>query len=69
MSPRRSLLLRGWINLKAAVTGTDGAAIITECERGDEVAVKHYEDALEKVRAPRSSRRVGPRSVKIGGGF
>ena len=39
---------RGWINLKAAVTGKDDAAIITECERGEEVAAKNYEDALKK---------------------
>ena len=39
---------RGWINLKSAVTGRDDAAIITECERGEDVAVKNYEDALEK---------------------
>ena len=39
---------RGWINLKSAVTGKDDAAMITECERGEDVAVKNYEDALEK---------------------
>ena len=39
---------RGWIDLKAAVTGKDDAAIITECERGEQLAVKNYEDALEK---------------------
>ena len=39
---------RGWINLKAAVTGKDDAAIITECERGEELAAKNYEDALKK---------------------
>src|SRR5918911_5770041 len=41
-------LHRGWINLKSAVTGKDDAAIITECERGEQVAVKNYEDALKK---------------------
>jgi len=41
-------LHRGWIDLKSAVTGKSDAAIITECERGEEVAVKNYEDALEK---------------------
>ena len=39
---------RGWIDLKAAVTGKDDAAIITECERGEQLAVKNYEDALAK---------------------
>ena len=41
-------LHRGWIGLKSAVTGKDDAAIITECERGEQVAVKNYEDALKK---------------------
>ena len=36
---------RGWIDLKAAVTGQDDAAIITECERGELVAVHNYEEA------------------------
>jgi uncharacterized protein (TIGR02284 family) len=39
---------RGWIDLKAAVTGKNEAAIITECERGEQLAVKNYEDALKK---------------------
>ena len=39
---------RGWIGLKSAVTGKDDAAIVTECERGEQLAVKNYEDALEE---------------------
>ena len=38
---------RGWIDLKAAVSKRDEAAVITECERGEELAVKNYEDALK----------------------
>ncbi len=45
-------LHRGWIDLKAAVTGKNDAAIITECERGEQVAVKSYEGALEKQLPP-----------------
>jgi uncharacterized protein (TIGR02284 family) len=41
-------LHRGWINLKAAVTGRDEAAIISECERGEDFAVNSYREALEK---------------------
>lgn len=37
---------RGWMNIKSAVTGEDEAAIIAECERGEDSAVKSYEDAL-----------------------
>jgi uncharacterized protein (TIGR02284 family) len=39
---------RAWINIKSAVTLRDDKAIIDEVVRGEEVAVKHYRDALEK---------------------
>lgn len=37
---------RGWMNVKAAATGSDDAALLAECERGEDVAVEAYEDAL-----------------------
>ena len=37
---------RGWINIKSAVTGQDDAAILNECERGEDVAKSAYKDAL-----------------------
>src|SRR5688572_380431 len=37
---------RGWIHLKEAVTGADEAAIISECERGEDAAKAAYEKAL-----------------------
>jgi uncharacterized protein (TIGR02284 family) len=39
---------RGWMNIKAAVTGDDDRALINEAERGEDVAVKAYRDALAK---------------------
>ncbi|MBA2685820.1 MAG: PA2169 family four-helix-bundle protein [Gemmatimonadaceae bacterium] len=39
---------RGWIDLKAAVTGKNEEAIVMECERGEEHAAHVYEDALQK---------------------
>jgi uncharacterized protein (TIGR02284 family) len=39
-------LHRGWINIKAAVTGNDEGAIISECERGEDAAVSNYLEAL-----------------------
>lgn len=42
-------LHRGWINVKSAVTSDpDEGAIIAECERGEDEAVKNYKAALEK---------------------
>lgn len=40
-------LHRGWINIKAAVTGKDEGAILNECERGEDSAKKAYQEALE----------------------
>jgi uncharacterized protein (TIGR02284 family) len=39
---------RGWINIKAAVTGQDEAAILNECERGEDYAKEAYEEALKQ---------------------
>ncbi len=39
-------LHRGWIDLKSAVTGEDEGAVISECERGEDSAVKNYKEAL-----------------------
>ena len=39
---------RGWLNLKSMVTGQSDVAIIAEAERGEDVAVKAYRDALSK---------------------
>lgn len=39
-------LHRGWINIKSAVTGKDEHRIIAEAERGEDVAKKVFEDAL-----------------------
>jgi uncharacterized protein (TIGR02284 family) len=41
-------LHRGWIDIKSAVTGEDEGAIISECERGEDSAVRNYEDALRR---------------------
>jgi uncharacterized protein (TIGR02284 family) len=41
-------LHRGWIDIKSAVTGEDENAVISECERGEDSAVKNYKDALDE---------------------
>ena len=40
-------LHRGWINIKSTVTGEDEGAVISECERGEDSAVRNYKDALK----------------------
>ena len=42
-------LHRGWINIKSAVTGEDEGAVISECERGEDSAVRNYQDALTET--------------------
>jgi uncharacterized protein (TIGR02284 family) len=37
---------RGWMRLKAALTGYDDAAILNEAERGEDVALEVYRKAL-----------------------
>lgn len=41
-------LHRGWTDLKAAMTHHDDHAILAEVERGEDVAKKHYREALDK---------------------
>ncbi|MBX3245100.1 MAG: PA2169 family four-helix-bundle protein [Acidobacteria bacterium] len=41
-------LHRGWMNLKAAITGNDEAAIYNECERSEDVAKAEYQNVLEQ---------------------
>jgi uncharacterized protein (TIGR02284 family) len=40
-------LHRTWMDIKAGLTGHDEAAIIAECERGEDVAVRAYKKALD----------------------
>jgi len=41
-------LHRRWVDIKSAIMGKDDEAILNECERGEDVAVKSYRNALEK---------------------
>jgi uncharacterized protein (TIGR02284 family) len=45
-------LHRAWINIKSAVTAKNDDAIIDEVVRGEEVAVKHYREALTQPLPP-----------------
>jgi uncharacterized protein (TIGR02284 family) len=41
-------LHRGWINIKSAVSSNEPHAVLAECERGEDVAVKNYREALNE---------------------
>ena len=42
-------LHRAWVDLKSTLTGKDDVAILNEVERGEDVALKAYKEALEKA--------------------
>jgi uncharacterized protein (TIGR02284 family) len=39
-------LHRGWMDIRSAVAGREEGPIIAECERGEDAAVKAYEEAV-----------------------
>ena len=43
---------RRWVDIKSAITGKDDAAVLAECERGEDVAKSSYEKALKKDLPP-----------------
>jgi uncharacterized protein (TIGR02284 family) len=45
-------LHRAWVDLKSTITGMDDAAILAECERGENIACQAYEDALKRDLPP-----------------
>ena len=51
-------LHRGWMDIKSAVTGEDEGAVISECERGEDSAVRNYEDALREENLPSNLRAI-----------
>ncbi len=40
-------LHRAWIDIKGGISGRDEGAIISECERGEDTAVREYQEALD----------------------
>lgn len=40
-------LFRGWINLRSALSHGNPEVILAECERGEDMAVRAYEEALK----------------------
>lgn len=58
-------LHRGWIDLKAAVTGRDDHAIVSEAERGEDVAKAAYESALKTSLPASAQTLVQQQSAKV----
>jgi uncharacterized protein (TIGR02284 family) len=45
-------LHRTWMTLRDALSSTDNANVLSECERGEEFLLMRYDDVLEKKDAP-----------------
>jgi uncharacterized protein (TIGR02284 family) len=56
---------RGWLDLKAALTGHDDHAIVAEAERGEDVAKAAYETALKGNLPPSAQTLVQQQSIKV----
>jgi uncharacterized protein (TIGR02284 family) len=54
---------RRWVDIKSAIMGKDDAAVLAECERGEDVAKESYQKALEKE-LPADVRAVVERQYK-----
>lgn len=51
-------LHRGWLDIKSAIASQEKEAIVSECERGEDAALKNYNEALETIRTPIAVRRI-----------
>jgi len=49
---------RAWIDLKSALTSKDNKAVLNECERGEDYAVKAYQTALKAQDLPSGLKSV-----------
>lgn len=49
---------RAWLNVKTAVTSKDDLAVLEECERGEDVALKAYKNAMQEPLPPEVARLV-----------
>jgi uncharacterized protein (TIGR02284 family) len=45
-------LHRGWMDIKGSLAGRDDHSLLSEAERGEDVAVETYKDALGKAGSP-----------------
>jgi len=56
---------RGWINIKSVVTGKNDASIISEAERGEDIAKSAYAEAMKASLPPSASAVVSRQAIKV----
>jgi uncharacterized protein (TIGR02284 family) len=57
-------LHRSWINMKAALDGSDEHEVLEETARGEEAAVSHYREALQRTTLPDAIRGLVARQLR-----
>lgn len=60
-----STIHRGWMDLKSAITGQDDHAIVSEAERGEDVAKAAYESALNEALPASAQTLVQQQAAKV----
>ena len=60
-----SAIHRGWVDLKSAITGQDDHAIVSEAERGEDVAKAAYESALKETLPASAQTLVQQQAAKV----
>ena len=58
-------LHRGWLDIKSVVTGKDDHAIVSEAERGEDVAKSAYEDALKQALPATAQATVQQQAARV----
>ena len=58
-------LHRGWLDIKSVITGKDDHAIVAEAERGEDVAKKVFEDALNEALPPSAQTLVQRQAARV----
>lgn len=56
---------RGWLNIRAIVSGKDDHAIVAEAERGEDVAKGVYEEAIKESLPPSALTVVQQQAAKV----
>lgn len=51
-------LHRTWLNVRDVLTGRDDYAVVSEVERGEDVAIQNYQDVLDDAELPADVRSV-----------
>ena len=58
-------LHRGWIDVKGSLAGRDDESLLSEAERGEDVAVATYKEALGSALSPSTQTMIEPQYGRV----